>query len=155
MKRFGIIGFGLFGQLAARHLRDHFSVVVTDTADVGEAAAAIGVKTGSLADAADCDVVMLAVPVQAMAATIAAIAPLVRPGALVLDVASVKMLPARWMLEALPESVDIVATDMIPLHHRIKQTVDVVHHRIPQFLQSTAFCCMDDSCDDIITMTHL
>ncbi|KAI1694893.1 aminotransferase class I and II domain-containing protein [Ditylenchus destructor] len=107
MKRFGIIGFGRFGQLAARHLRDHFSVVVTDTADVGEAAAAIGVKTGSLADAADCDVVMLAVPVQAMAATIAAIAPLVRPGALVLDVASVKMLPARWMLEALPESVDI------------------------------------------------
>ena len=79
MKRFGIIGFGRFGQLAARHLRDHFSVVVTDTADVGEAAAAIGVKTGSLADAADCDVVMLAVPVQAMAATIAAIAPLSRP----------------------------------------------------------------------------
>lgn len=110
MKRFGIIGFGRFGQLAAKHLRDHFTVVVTDTAEVGEAAAAIGVETGSLADVAGCDVVMLAVPVQAMAATIAAIAPLVQPGALVLDVASVKMLPARWMLEALPQSVDIVAT---------------------------------------------
>jgi len=110
MKRFGIIGFGRFGQLAAKHLRGHFTVTVHDAADVSEAAAAIGVETGALADVAECDVVMLAVPVQAMAATITAIAPLVRPGALVLDVASVKMLPARWMLEALPESVDIVAT---------------------------------------------
>lgn len=110
MKRFGIIGFGRFGQLAAKHLRDHFAVTVTDTAEISEAAAAIGVRTGTLAEAAGCDVVMLAVPVQTMAATIAAIAPLVRPGALVLDVASVKMLPARWMHEALPESVDIVAT---------------------------------------------
>ena len=110
MKRFGIIGFGRFGQLAAKHLRGHFTVTVHDAADVSEAAAAIGVETGALADVAECDMVMLAVPVQAMAATITAIAPLVRPGALVLDVASVKMLPARWMLEALPESVDIVAT---------------------------------------------
>jgi prephenate dehydrogenase len=110
MKRFGIIGFGRFGQLAAKHLRDHFAVTVTDTAEIGDAAAAIGVTAGTLSEAAACDVVMLAVPVQSMATTVAAIAPLVQPGALVLDVASVKMLPARWMLEALPESVDIVAT---------------------------------------------
>lgn len=110
MKRFGIIGFGRFGQLAAKHLRDHFAVTVTDTAEIGDAAAAIGVTAGALGEAAACDVVMLAVPVQSMAATVAAIAPLVQPGALVLDVASVKMLPARWMLESLPDSVDIVAT---------------------------------------------
>lgn len=110
MKRFGIIGFGRFGQLAAKHLRGHFELVVTDRHDIGEAAAALGVRQGTIAEAADCDVVMLAVPVQAMAATIAAIAPLVRPGAVVLDVASVKMLPARWMLESLPDSVEIVAT---------------------------------------------
>jgi prephenate dehydrogenase len=83
---------------------------VSDTAEIGPAAAAIGVTVGTLEAVAACDVVMLAVPVQAMAATVAAIAPFVRPDALVIDVASVKMLPARWMLEALPESVDIVAT---------------------------------------------
>ncbi len=110
MKRFGIIGFGRFGQLAAKHLRDHFTITVTDTAEIGDAAGAIGVTAGTLGEAAACDVVMLAVPVQSMAATVAAIAPLVRPGALVLDVASVKMLPARWMLESLPDSVEIVAT---------------------------------------------
>lgn len=110
MKRFGIIGFGRFGQLAARHLRAQFEVVVSDAADIDAAATALDVRTGPLEEVAASDVVMLAVPVQAMAAVIAKIAPIVRPGALVLDVASVKMLPARWMAEVLPDSVDIVAT---------------------------------------------
>lgn len=111
MTSFGIIGFGRFGQLAAQHLRAHFTVVVADPDEAAAtAAAALGVRYGSLEDAAACDVVMLAVPVQSMQAVIGAIAPHVRPGALVLDVASVKLLPARWMAEALPDSVDIVAT---------------------------------------------
>lgn len=110
MNRFGIIGFGRFGQLAARNLRTHFEVVVTDLGDIADAAAAIGVRAGTLADAADCDIVTLAVPVQAMQGVIAQVAPMLRPGALVLDVASVKTLPARWMAEGLPETVDIVAT---------------------------------------------
>jgi prephenate dehydrogenase len=110
MKRFGIIGFGRFGQLAATHLRDHFTVVVHDSRDIAENAERIGVGADTLEAVAACDVVMLAVPVQAIERTLAAIAPHVRPGALVVDVASVKMLPARWMAEALPERVDIVAT---------------------------------------------
>lgn len=110
MKRFGIIGFGRFGQLAAQHLRERFDVVVSDRGDIGAAAERVGVRIGSLDEAATSDIVMLSVPVQAMQDVVARIAPLVRPGALVLDVASVKMLPARWMAEALPASVDIVAT---------------------------------------------
>lgn len=110
MRRFGIIGFGRFGQLAARHLRGHFDVTVSDVGDIAAAAAALGVRVGSIEEAAASDVVMLAVPVQAMAGVIARVASVVQPGALVLDVASVKMLPARWMAEALPEGVDIVAT---------------------------------------------
>jgi prephenate dehydrogenase len=110
VKRFGIIGFGRFGQLAAQHLREHFEIVVADTGDIAAAAELLSVRAGSLDEAANSDVVMLAVPVQAMAGVIAQIAPVVRPGALVIDVASVKMLPARWMAEALPDSVDIVAT---------------------------------------------
>lgn len=110
MNRFGIIGFGRFGQLAAHNLREHFDVIAADTDDITDAASAMGVRAGTLAEAADCDIVTLAVPVQAMVGVIAQIAPVVRPGALVLDVASVKVLPARWMLEGLPSTVDIVAT---------------------------------------------
>lgn len=110
MNSFGIIGFGRFGQLAARNLREHFDVVVADSGDVAAAASAIGVRAGTLAQAAACDVVTLAVPVQSMIGVIAQIAPLVRPGALVLDVASVKVLPTQWMVEGLPDHVDIVAT---------------------------------------------
>lgn len=109
-RSFGIIGFGRFGQLAARHLRAHFEVVATDTGDIAAAAQTLGIRVGTLDEAAACDVIMLAVPVQAMTGVIARIAPVVRPGALVLDVASVKLLPARWMAEALPDGVDIVAT---------------------------------------------
>ena len=54
--------------------------------------------------------VVVAVPVAAMPAVFDAIAPHVRPGALVADVGSVKMLPTRWMLERLPGHVDLVAT---------------------------------------------
>lgn len=147
MKRFGIIGFGRFGQLAAKHLRDHFTVTVTDHADIAEPAAALGVHNGTLEEAAASDVVMLAVPVQAMAATVSAIAPLLRPDALVLDVASVKMLPARWMRETLPESVNIVATHPLfgPQSARrglaglplvVCQVRGEAHHKVAEFGRS-------------------
>lgn len=110
MNSFGIVGFGRFGQLAARHLRAQFAVTVADAGDIAATAAELGVPVGTLDQAAACDIVMLAVPGQAMQDVLARIAPMVRPGALVMDVASVKELPARWMADALPDSVDIVAT---------------------------------------------
>jgi prephenate dehydrogenase len=85
-------------------------MVVSDSGDLTTAAASLDVRVAPIEEVAASDVVMLAVPVQAMTGVIARIAPIVQPGALVLDVASVKMLPARWMAEALPENVDIVAT---------------------------------------------
>lgn len=110
MNTLGIIGFGRFGQLAAAHLRRDLAIVAHDAGDIADAAAALGVTVGSLEAAAACDVVMLAVPVQELQAVVERIAPLVRPGALVMDVASVKLLPAEWMRRALPETVSIVAT---------------------------------------------
>jgi prephenate dehydrogenase len=53
---------------------------------------------------------MLAVPVSALADVVAAIAPDLRPGTLVLDVGSVKVLPSRVMLDGLPANVDILGT---------------------------------------------
>ncbi len=111
MKSLSIVGFGQFGRLAARTLKTHFDVLVTDPSPEAEAAARdLGVAFGSLKDAAARDVVVVAVPVVAMRQVFAALAPDLRSGALVVDVGSVKMLPVQWMSEALPAHVDIVAT---------------------------------------------
>lgn len=110
MKTVGLIGFGQFGQLAARHLAARFVVGVHDPLVAEETIAAAGYPSLSLEAAAARDVVILAVPVQQMESVIALIAPNVRPGATVVDVASVKMLPSKWLAHYLPDNVHIVAT---------------------------------------------
>ena len=111
MRRLGLVGFGQFGQLAARLLKDHFEIVATDVTPAAEAAArAMGVRFAALEEVAACEIVVVAAPVPAMRSVFTAIAPHLKPGALVADVGSVKMLPAQWMAEILPAHVDIVAT---------------------------------------------
>lgn len=111
MKTLGLIGFGQFGQLAAGVLKAHFDVLVADAAEEAPARAAeLGVAFGPLSAAAAREVVVVAVPVAVMQSVFTAIAPHLQPGALVIDVGSVKMLPAQWMDELLPAHVDIVAT---------------------------------------------
>ncbi len=111
MKRLGLVGFGQFGRLAAGALVHHFEVVAADVTEAAQAAAgALGVPFAPLPEVAACDVVVVATPVATMPKVLASIAPHVRPGALVIDVGSVKMLPAQWMAELLPSGVDLVAT---------------------------------------------
>ncbi|MET0274038.1 MAG: prephenate dehydrogenase/arogenate dehydrogenase family protein [Phenylobacterium sp.] len=111
MKSLGLIGFGQFGRLAASILKSHCEVLAAAAAAGGAAAAReLGVGFGSVAEAAGREVVVVAVPVVAMRQMFEAIAPHLKPGALVIDVGSVKMLPVQWMLETLPAHVDIVAT---------------------------------------------
>lgn len=102
----GLIGLGAFGQLAARHLAPHAEVVgydpLIDAPEDGRA--------GSLAQAASQPAVVLAVPVQALGEACAAVAPHLAPGALVLDVASVKLEPMRILRETLPAGTRILGT---------------------------------------------
>jgi len=101
----GLIGFGAFGRLIARHLADWFDILAHDpAASDGEGRA----RLTDLATAAACPVVVLAVPVEAMAASLAAIAPHLTPGALIIDVGSVKVLPTRLMDQGLPAHVQVV-----------------------------------------------
>lgn len=109
-KRLGLIGFGSFGQLAAAHLRDHFEVVAADHADRSGAAADLSVEWGSAAEAAACPYVVLAVPVQSVAAALETIRDHLQPGALVIDVASVKSAPVSEMEALLPDHVEILGT---------------------------------------------
>lgn len=109
--KIGIIGFGAFGQLIARYLSPYFRFHAYDSAAGLEQTAHIhGVTLTSLEQAARCDIVILATPVATLDRVVEVIAPHLRPGALVLDVGSVKVGPADIMRRGLPAYVDIVAT---------------------------------------------
>jgi prephenate dehydrogenase len=105
--RLGLIGFGAFGRLTARHLSPWFDIHAHDPAATdGDDHATLT----DLATAAACPTVILAVPVEALKATLIAVRPHLRPDALVIDVGSVKVKPARLMEELLPPGVRIVGT---------------------------------------------
>lgn len=107
----GIIGLGAFGRLMAQHLRQHFRLCAYDPALLpGSVDDRHGVMLTSLPAAASCPVVVLATPVNQLEDTVQAIRPYLRPGSLVLDVGSVKLVPVEIMMRGLPEHVEIVAT---------------------------------------------
>lgn len=118
-----IIGFGAFGQLIARHLRPHLALSVCDPC----------VRPNDLpqvdpAQAARADIVVLAVPLPQLEAVLRAIAPHLRPGSTVIDVSSVKVEPARLMLDLLPDHVGIVASH--PLFGPASAAGGIAGHRI-------------------------
>ncbi|CAH1656346.1 Prephenate dehydrogenase [Hyphomicrobiales bacterium] len=107
----GIIGFGAFARLMARHLGAHFHIRAFDPAiPPGSASGHPTVAITDMASAARCPIVVLATPVGALEEAVAAIAPHLGAGTLVLDVGSVKVIPAEIMTRGLPDTVDIVAT---------------------------------------------
>lgn len=106
----GIVGLGAFGAFMLPHLTPHYDVSVFDTADVSSVAAKFNARVASLAEVAASDVVVLAVPVQKMDGVLKEMAPRIKPGSLVLDVASVKLKPTQMMLEHLPAHAAIVGT---------------------------------------------
>lgn len=106
-----LIGAGAFGTFCIPHLRPFFDLRLHDARpDLELVAARHDVRAASLAEAADADVVVLAVPLAALTDIAAAIAPHLRPGALVVDVCSLKVRPAEILSAALPAHVAIVGT---------------------------------------------
>ncbi len=101
----GIIGFGAFGQLIAKHLAPYFDISAYDPMSV-----VTGTKMTDLAHVAACETVVLAVPVAALRETVLAILPHISAGTLVLDVGSVKIQTAAIMRELIPAHIDVVAT---------------------------------------------
>lgn len=107
----GIMGFGAFGRLMARHLQPHIALRIHDPHRPPVAdGAGKGLSPATAAEVAACDLVILAVPVPAIADAIAALRPHLRTGTVVLDVGSVKIGPAQALLDGLPAHVGIVGT---------------------------------------------
>jgi prephenate dehydrogenase len=108
--RIGIIGFGAFGQLAAKHLAGSAEVVVTSRTDKSAAAKAIGCRQVSVKDACNSDAVLICVPISSMKEILEEIGPLVKPGTLVMDSCSVKVKPCKLMASMLPKDVEVLGT---------------------------------------------
>jgi len=109
--KLGLVGFGAFGRLAAMHLSSHFDLCVHDVRPsviCGDAAGAF--RFVSLREAANSDVVVLAVPLSALEAVARDLGPHLRKSAIVCDVTSVKMLPAEILERTLPKHADIIGT---------------------------------------------
>ena len=109
----GIIGFGRFGKLTARYLAEDFEVLVFNRTDKSNQIKQCGARTASLIDVCSQKIVILCVPISKLQEVLVEIGPLLKEGAVVVDVCSVKVYPVQWMQAALPETVSILATHPI------------------------------------------
>jgi prephenate dehydrogenase len=110
IKSIGIVGFGAFGRLMAAHLGPHFEIIACDPALSRADRAQHHVQFGELAEVGRCDLVVLAVPIGALVSVIRELRQHLRPGSIVMDVVSVKVVPTRIMTEELPSDVEIVGS---------------------------------------------
>jgi prephenate dehydrogenase len=106
----GIIGFGRFGKLVADYLARDLDVLVYNRSDKTADIVRTGAKPASLETVCQQDIVIPCVPISTFIDNLKSMAPLLKPGSLVVDVCSVKEYPVQWMLEELPQSVSILAT---------------------------------------------
>jgi prephenate dehydrogenase len=84
--------------------------VVADEADRAAEARRAGARWAALDDVARCRWVVAAVPIGRLRAALAELAARMGPGQVLVDVCSVKELPAGWLREAAPPGVSVVAT---------------------------------------------
>ncbi len=112
MKRpdFAVVGFGRFGALAARHLRDSGETVVYDPRPRAEEAARLGVRAVDVATAAGARVILLCCPIRKIRESLLQLIPHMLPNTLVVDTASVKLAPSLDLLELLPDSIACLGT---------------------------------------------
>jgi len=90
----------------------------------------------------DADIVILAIPIQAIESTLKAIAADLKPGCLVMDTANLKVPVLRWAVEILPPEVHFVGGDPI-LKSSAQPTSDSVgsaQGQQPQLLKGALFC---------------
>jgi len=109
--KIGLIGLGAFGRLIHHHLSPYFSIVAYDLSpDAQSYAKRHNLSLEDLAITASQPIVILATPVHTLASVCQSIAPHLPAKGLVIDVASVKLKPSKWMQELLPDRVDILCT---------------------------------------------
>ncbi len=109
MNSIGIVGYGSFGSLLARLAAPYVTVTVCDAKPI-TGTLPPGVIAGSITDAARCDAVVIAVDLSGMPGVCKQLAQLVKPTTTVMDICSVKVVPAQIMLEQLGGKCRLLAT---------------------------------------------
>ncbi|MCG8452622.1 MAG: prephenate dehydrogenase/arogenate dehydrogenase family protein [Spirochaetales bacterium] len=104
----GVYGLGRFGGFWAKTLATRHTVLGWSR----DASRPLppGVRRGSEEEVLSADVVILCVSISAFEDVVQRIASKLKPGALLMDTCSVKVHPARVMLENVPKSVELLAT---------------------------------------------
>ncbi len=105
-KSLGVIGVGAFGAFMVPHLTSYFDVKLYDAHK--NLSHELNVPFVTLAEIATCDILILATPLKTFEEILQTISPSLKPGQLVMDVASVKVIPTQIMQNILPEYVDCV-----------------------------------------------
>lgn len=106
----GVIGLGRFGRLAVSYLVKEHDVCVYTPSERFDEIEALGARPASFTEACIQDTVLLCVPISKFAENVEYAAPFICPGALVVDVCSVKEYPVACMRKYLPEHAQILAT---------------------------------------------
>jgi len=107
IKTIGLIGLGRFGTMAYQYLRASKEIRVYDTDEIALRECPDARSFGEVAAA---DLVLLTVPISVVEKVCREMAPLLKPGQLVVDTCSVKEKPVKIMLRELPEGVQILGT---------------------------------------------
>jgi prephenate dehydrogenase len=109
-KTLGIIGFGRFGQLVTKHLKDNMEISVSDLIDKRKMANEMGVVFTNIEKCASNDIVLLCVPISAFEKVLLQIIPFLKTGSTVLDVCSVKESPVKAMEKYVPKYCNCIGT---------------------------------------------
>lgn len=144
--RITIVGLGLVGGslgMALRRLEVAEAVVGHDyNRLVGNEAKSKGavdkVHWNLISACEEADLVILALPLDAIADTLEVIGPHLRPGCVVMDTAAVKRPVLDWAAQALPETVHFVGAD--PILTRIPEGVSGIVAARPDLFQGGLFC---------------
>jgi len=110
MQTIGIVGFGPFGRLLVEQISPKAEAIKLYNRSEITSALPANVTLVDLEELADCDGVILALPVSALEATLHELAGIIRPETIVIDVCSVKLVPMELMLRLLPEPVAVVGS---------------------------------------------
>jgi len=109
-KTAGIIGFGRFGQLAGKYLKEDLNVYVYDRIDRSNEIGKLGLSRSSLEDVCKKDIIILSMPISSLEGVLLDIKDYVREDSIIIDVCSIKEIPCNLMKTYLPSSVHILGT---------------------------------------------
>lgn len=125
---FGINGYGRFGQLWAESLKSFGEVRVYDPNP--SRFLGTSVKSSTLEEVAQADVIFLTMPISVFESACAAIKSHLNPKAIVMDCCSVKLHPAEVMTRLFSKAQAVIATHPLFGPDSVKRSGSLQGHRI-------------------------